>query len=498
MKSVDKNVLKWNFIFQYGYVVTNIINALVLLPFYVSYIDEYELGLWLATGNILAWLTMTDPGIGDILQQKIAELNGKKEQHEISKTIGSGIISSLITFIISIILGTVLYIFLGKIIGINLDKYENLQFAFYISILSTGLSLVTFSLAGINQGLLNAKGVAKSYISSNILYLIVNLIFLFLEYGVMSIAIANITRSLYLVVYNSFEIRKQTKKNQIIYNTSHFKKFIRVFSYTSISKVITSISNNLDLMLLSRYIPVNLITVFEINRRPIKMAQGLIGRYSVALMPNISHLLSDKNELKRIIKKQFNIYLKLIILFSILFALCYKDLISAWTDESKYSGNFILILLILNFFVALIGYFMSNMTFALGDIKFNSLINGIKGVIVVISMYLGAKNGGIEGVLLASLATSFFIDFLLFTFRLMKLDYFSITIPRSILLTWLKFSGLIIIFTTGIMYISNQIPDQNHFFKLIFNGGLFTLCFIITIIVTEKEIKAFLLSKIKK
>ncbi len=68
---MDKKILKWNFIFQYGWVLTNIFNSILLLPLYLLHIDATTLGVWLATGNILGWMTLVDPGVGEVLQQKI-------------------------------------------------------------------------------------------------------------------------------------------------------------------------------------------------------------------------------------------------------------------------------------------------------------------------------------------------------------------------------------------------------------------------------------------
>src|ERR1700710_215656 len=113
---MNKKVLKWNFIFQYGYVLTNIFNSIVLLPLYIKHIDSATLGIWLATGNILAWITLTDPGVGDVLQQKIAELSGKKLFAEIQKTIGSGLMASGIILVISMLAGFVFYFMLGFLI----------------------------------------------------------------------------------------------------------------------------------------------------------------------------------------------------------------------------------------------------------------------------------------------------------------------------------------------------------------------------------------------
>jgi O-antigen/teichoic acid export membrane protein len=74
----NKN-LKWNFIFQYGFVITNILNGLLTFPLYIHNIDAATLGLWVATGNILAWMTLADPGVGDVLQQRIAQLRGQNK-----------------------------------------------------------------------------------------------------------------------------------------------------------------------------------------------------------------------------------------------------------------------------------------------------------------------------------------------------------------------------------------------------------------------------------
>src|ERR1700761_4527105 len=204
---MDKRVLRWNFVFQYGYVITNIINSIILLPFYLKRIDASTLGIWLATGNILAWMTLIDPGIGEVLQQKIAELKGKGLKDQIEKTIGSGMIASAIILLLSVIAGVVFYSLIGVIINKDVSQYHNLQIALLISIVSTGMSLTSFSISGINQGLHNASQVAISSIVSNVLFLVVNITLLVLNFGIISIAFANLCRALFINLYNFFAMR---------------------------------------------------------------------------------------------------------------------------------------------------------------------------------------------------------------------------------------------------------------------------------------------------
>lgn len=487
---MDKKILKWNFIFQYGYVLTNIINSFVLLPFYVLYIDDVQLGLWWATGNILAWLTLSDPGIGDVLQQKIAELSGKGNVEEISKTIGSGLISALLTFILSLVIGVLFFLFLEDFLNFDLDKYSNLKWAFLVSVLSTGITLVTFALAGINQGLLRSKHVALSYISSNILFFIVNLALLILGFGLMSIAIAAVVRAVFLTAYNLIIIFRSSKRESIgiIFNMTHFKKFLRIFSFTSVSKIVTSFSNSIDLIILARYIPPQAITLFEINRRPIKMLQSLLGRYSVALMPGISFGVGkDQEEVKKLILKQFRYFLLLILVFTGLSLLCYEQLISLWISASKYGGNSMIILMVINFFFALIGYFISNVTYAIGDIKVYSVVTGIKGVLLLACIPVVAAYSGIIGVLWTTLITTFLFDFIFFVIRLNKLGYFAVS--RQQLKDWTSYL-IVLVLSFSITFWSIKLLGVSNIFMLaIYKVLFFVTLFLLGLLVIDKKIK---------
>lgn len=488
--------LKWNFVFQYGYVITNMINAFILLPFYVKYINEVELGLWWATGNILAWLTLSDPGVGDILQQKIAVLYGKRDFTEISKTIGSGLISSALTFVLAIIVGLVFYFLLEYVLVINLARFEDLNNAFLVSILAVGITLITFALAGVNQGMLRAKQVAISYITSNILYLIVNLVLLFLGWGLMSVAIANVVRAIYLATYNLIIIffTKSELTKILIIDYEHFKRFVKIFSFTAVARVISAFSNNIDLVILPRFIAPHLITIFEINRRPIKMLYGLIGRYSVALMPGISNSFGQNiDATKKQIHNQFKVFLIFTVAISCLSILCYQQLISLWIDSSKFGGLQISLLLVVNFFFGLIGYFLSNMSYALGDIKQNSRINIFKGIVLLIFIPIGASLNGVVGVLWITLIVTVIIDFSMFSYRMHKLDI--ININKSLLISWLRIIVISLLCLLSTYFMFDNVFGNKLFLKLAINSIFFIISFFLSLLLFDSELKKFFLKK---
>ena len=494
---MNRNILKWNFIFQYGYVITNIFNALILLPLYLHKIDASTLGLWLATGNILAWMTLADPGVGDVLQQKIAQLRGQNDVHEINLTIGSGIITALIILVVAIIAGIIFFFLIGTIINKDVSKYEGLQTALLLSIIATGMSLVSFSLSGINQGLQNSAPVAISALSANFVFLITNIILLYLGYGVISIASANLVRAVYINIYNFSALRKQLQREglEIIYQISHLKKFIRIFSFTSLSRIIGGFSASLDMIVLARFIAPWMITIFEINKRPIQMSQSLLGRHSVALMPLISHANGKGNvrEIKSLIYNQFSYYAYAVIFAAFCFVGNYKNLITVWTGAGKYAGNTVIYLLVASFFFTLIGYFMANMAYALGDIKTNSFITILKGIISGVLFYFAGKHFGLVGLLVAMVAVSIVIDFVLFSFRLHKIGYLDKIFAFSILRKWLIIipvgGALSLALSRGVSYL---IPLSMQITSLLLNGLAFLILFFLLLLAVDKNLKSLL------
>jgi len=491
---MNNKVLKWNFVFQYGYVLTNIFNSIILLPLYIKHIDSATLGIWLATGNVLAWITLADPGIGDVLQQKIAELRGKNLNEEIGLTIGSGIVASGIILVLSILVGFVFYFLLGTIINKDVSIYPHLQTALMLSIIAIGMSLVSFSMSGINQGLQNSADVAKATVLANVLFLVVNILFLYQGFGVISIAFSNLTRSVFINIYNIVSMRQVLHREnlKLDFNMPFFKRFIKIFSFTSVSRIIIGLSGSVDMIMLARFIPPSMITVYEINKRPINMTSGLIGRHSVALMPLISHGKGkgDEESIIKFIGSNFRIYSYAILFTSFMFWLTYRNLISVWTGSSKYAGDTVLHLLIANFFLGLIGYFMSNMCYALGDIKMNSLINMIKGILLGTVMYFVAQRYGIIGTLFVFLSIGSVTDVSYFSYRLYKLGYLKTALLKNIMSVWALVVPLSLLAGWGCkLLVEYLFPEKVYLPKLLVSGSLFTIFFMLMVLLFDPEIR---------
>jgi len=135
-------------------------------------------------------------------------------------------------------------------------------------------------------------------------------------------------------------------------------------------------------------------------------------------------------------------------------------------------------LLIANFFFGLIGYFMANMGYALGDIKMNSLINIVKGVVCGVLFYLVTKPYGIVGLLVVMLTASICIDFIFFTYRLHKLGFLNLAFMRRSLSLWAIIIPVAAVGGWGFSVLFNTvIPESMYIIKILLNGFSFTVFF---------------------
>jgi O-antigen/teichoic acid export membrane protein len=287
---------------------------------------------------------------------------------------------------------------------------------------------------------------------------------------------------------------------RIVFEGKHFKRFIKIFSFTSLSSIIGGLSGSMDTIFLARFISPAMITIFEINKRPVQLTQSLIGRHSVALMPTISHAIgaNNKSGILKLISTQFKYYSYAAIIIALVFCFNYQDLILGWTGKGKYAGDTIIYLLVANFFFMLIGYFMSNMGYALGDIKINSLINILKGIFIGILYYWAAKYYGIPGVLSIMLAGYVLIDFSIFSYRLYKLGFLRSSLIRNTLRLWILIIPALAILGLGCSYLVNTIilPDL-HILKLVLNGGLFTLLALFILFSIDAVLRSDIIQQLK-
>jgi O-antigen/teichoic acid export membrane protein len=406
-----KKTTLWNFLFlNIGFVIS-IVNGILIIPLYLHYIDSSLYGAWLATGNILTWITVVDPGVGDVLLQKVAFAIGKDDKQEIGAAIASGILISAGLFFISVVIGYGFSFFIGDLANINKLYRADILSAFRIALWGTAFGLLADTFRNIVLAYQKTKLNGIFLYSIIVVAIILNIVLLILHFGVFALAYAALFRGLATFVYSLIFTIVLIKRNHVHlrFQRAYFKSFSRIFAFTFSSRLFETVATNIDLILVSRYLGNSAVTVLDLCRRPLKLVTGLANNVTISMLPSLPHLFgSGQTEKIRIIVMR--IWTTILWLSGFLiggFILFNYNLTSNWVGRQFWIGNRNNIIMCLSFFMLSIGYNLSNITYSMGDIRNNSIINVVKSIVYLVCLFVLSKIAGMTGVLIAFLLPVF-------------------------------------------------------------------------------------------
>lgn len=421
-----KKTTKINLIFHYISLFITIGRGFLIVPLYLKFINHDLYGAWLASGAILVWLSIVDPGLGNVLQQKIATSYSQKNKYRVENTISSGILSALIIALLALIISTILSDYLPMILNLSesIDKIRLIN-VFRIAAIGTCLSIFSFGIVGINQGLQSSLGIGWIYNITNLVSIVITIFLLFSGFGLYSIAYSNLFRGIGYILGNGSYLIWRMKSEELNYsfNKKFFFSFSKLYSYTFLSKLFKTISNNLDLILVARFINPITVMQLELTRRPVKIVTNFAKRPSVAFMPTIAHLFgeNDTDKTKKIVIRFFNTFSLFIYLIIFGFITFNSDLIRLWLGDNIFIGNKANILICTLLFFQSITYSFYNFSFSLGNIKGNSIVQSIRSVISILLLFILGKYFGLWGILIAPLIAIILTEFWYYPQKLFQL-----------------------------------------------------------------------------
>ncbi len=410
-----KKTTLWNFLFlNIGFVIS-IVNGILIIPLYLHYIDSSLYGAWLATGNILTWITVVDPGVGDVLLQKVAFAIGKNDKKEIGVAIASGVLISLGLFIVSVTVGYVFSLFIGDLAKINEAYRADIISAFRIALWGTAFGLLADTFRNIVLAYQKTKINGFFLYSVIVIAIILNIVLLMLHFGVFALAYAALFRGAATFLYSLVLTILLLRKNNVAlkFQPAYFKSFSKIFAFTFSSRLFETIASNIDLVLVSRYLGTQAVTVLDLSRRPLKLATGLANNVTISMLPSLPHLFGS-GQTEKIKSTVIRVWTTVIWSSGFLiggFLLFNANLTTNWVGKQFWIGNSNNIIMCLSFFLLSIGYNLSNVTYSMGDIRNNSIINVVKSIIYLVSLFILAKTLAMPGVLIAFLLPVFVMLF---------------------------------------------------------------------------------------
>ena len=391
------------------------ISGIVLVPLYLKHIPQDIYGAWLATGNILAWLTIVDPGLSGVLRQRVAAAYGRGDHQAIGEIISAGLFINVgvIALIVGggLLVGATIPSILGHPPGLDTDLVIK---AFSVTILGTGGIVFYYSLDAICKGFQRTLAIGLIQVAVRLTYMVVLVFLLLGGFGLMALAYGQLFNGLALSVVAAIYLSRCLYRENIRvrFSMQRVRELASLLSFTFFARGLSVLGANMDLVFTARLLGPVQTPVLALTRRVPESVRPLIDRPAYSFLPAIS-LMYGNNEIpqaKAVLIRLSRTILWALGLFAVGFILLNGDFVRLWIGSKFYAGRTINALICLGIVLGTVESSLNGLCFAMGDIKGTSVNGAVRGTLSVALMLFMGTHWGMTGLvtapIIAILATS--------------------------------------------------------------------------------------------
>lgn len=329
------------------------IQALVLMPMYLTHIGSRMYGAWLATGDLLVLMLAFDMGIPNILIQRIGAALAKSDKRAIGAYFGTGA-TVLVSF--TLVLGAILASLSPFVPGwVHLAGAEAdlLHKAFLLDTIAICMMLVNFIFQGLARGLQETTAVNISSFTATFIGFCTTLGLLLTGHGLWSISIGVAVRGfitllgsiLFLRFGVDVEIRKALRFDREV-----AKEFWQLSPMMFLSGFAYSLMNNSQTFLAAVVLGPESATILGLTRKAADLGRNVLDAVGNASYGGFAHLVAtgDKVKGRSVYREVISVYLTVGLAIMCAYVAVNRSLIGVWIPKGQFGGTLLTVLLALS------------------------------------------------------------------------------------------------------------------------------------------------------
>lgn len=419
---------------DYASMVLLVVQGIVLVPFYLHYIDARLYGAWLATGSIVAFLGLLDFGFSSVIVQRCATIAGERDFKRLGALIGTSLVITSLLALLPFLFASLLFIKVPAWVNMAGGDAQQIAKAFLVAAASTSMMLMAYGFGGIFLGLQRVGIITIQFIISSIIGIMATLIFLYIGWGVLSIPSGLLVQSALLSLghctYLWWWIRKNLPPKSICFERSIFRDLFRQSAWVFMSRLSNAAATQSDNLIVAAMIDPRLTTTLVLTKKSSDIITTIASRISSAFMSSLAHL-SGERESDTVKLKRFMIGMMKISLIVGIFGvggvfLLNKEFVRLWVGREFYGGAFLTGLICILGLIYVFNTAVSNNIFAKGEIRTVAKASILEAILrvplsIVLCYYFGIKGVVLAGII-AVLPTSLLMQTRCF-FRILDLHW---------------------------------------------------------------------------
>ncbi|HEX6313430.1 MAG TPA: hypothetical protein VFZ73_01165 [Gemmatimonadaceae bacterium] len=279
----------------YANVLVSTAGALLLIPFYLTYIGSRLYGAWLGSGGILAWLAVLDLGLASLMIQRIAEAHGRNERARIGDYLSTGLALQLLMVALMVAGAALLAPRFPSWMGISGSEASQLSAAFMLAAAANGINVLNNGAVGFLRALQITVLPNVLAMVASVTGMVTTLVMLFQGWGVRAIpaglVVGGVLQLILNVPYGALIYRREVSA-PLRPTRATVRDFMAVSGPLLASKLGTAAMNRSDAALITILLRPELATSYALTRRAADVVQRLLDRFGAAAFAGFSHLVS--------------------------------------------------------------------------------------------------------------------------------------------------------------------------------------------------------------
>ena len=398
----------WNLLFHYAQTVFLIVYGILLTPLYLRYIPEKTFGVWLATGNLVAWLSLVDPGLNAVIQQRIAAAYARGDNLAVSRLrTHSYVLSALLAMVIAAA-GVVAAPWVARFVDrMACELPGAVMAAYYWALAATAIMTAAYGAAVVNIGMQAPIASGSIYLASQIVNVTTILVLLRSGRGVVSIPIGLLAQAAVLVAghaaYSAYRFFRE--KIPAIMSLAGTTAILKDSRGTVMSRLAGALTANTDMLLAATFLgPVQAVAVSMTQKGP-GLLRMFIDRLSHSAMPSLSaiHAGSDRIRCSRSTVMLLRTVIWMAIPAAVGVMLFNRTFVALWVGSQHYAGDVATVIIAVSVIAMGLEVTLSNLATSFGLFQANGRVQLVKSGLSGLFGVLMAWALGVRGLLAAPL-----------------------------------------------------------------------------------------------
>ncbi len=354
------------------------IQAIVLVPFYLTFIGPRLYGAWLASGEFLCLMQALDLGLPNLMIQRIGSAYGRGDLRSVGEYFTAG--SLILLTIAAIMFGifTAICSFVPIWMGLSGKEAVLLGACFQLGALASAITIANNSVIGFSRGVQQTAFLNIVLTISALTGFLISLVLLIMGHGLWSIvggmfarAFIQLSGSCIYFFYYWFRPLYHTLRLR-----AHIlRELVYVSPVTAIGGFSYALLNQSELAILAITVRPEIAAVYALTRRAVDAARGILDTIGYSSYGGLAHLFSSdrSSNSNRVVAQLRALHLSTGIAVAAAYMLVNRSLVGVWVGNNIYGGPALTILLGISLIVSSSSYLTNNIFRATGSVVYASL-----------------------------------------------------------------------------------------------------------------------------